>query len=405
MPTGMTPHMADTNTQNQTAATATKAAATPAASSVTTSAKADIPLTELNIDSLLSEELGDDEDSSLDAELDSDLPGMQSKKDKKAPPAKKKEEKETEETQTEEETETEETETEETEEETETEETETETADIGDDEEVDPEKPPKGFENVPKGIWKRQNKLIKAQRELKAQLAQGPVQIAPTPANPLADVESVEALDQRLTTAKAVRDWCRDNPDGGTVKGAGGREVELTPEDVRARMAMAESVIEAAPDVKVTLTQRAQEKPWELAEAIAPGLLTNKASEEHRFMTDIMKAVPELKRHPAWEVFVAAAAKGMRQTVEERTGKAKYVRYELDKDGKMIAPKKAPGEGKKDKAGPDKAKPKAPTPPTATRPALTRDPKKDAEAKKAANSPSQGDSEVAAMLADELGDF
>lgn len=381
--------------QNQTAATDTTPAATPAGqdkkSTVTPPAKEIVtPLTELDLDAM------------LDEELDADLPKPKSKPDEKANPKKPDEKPEGDDLDPDADPDPD---PEGDNPENPDPDNNDEPADIGDDDEVDPEKPPKGFENVPKGIWKRQNKLIKAQRELKAQLAQGPVQIAPTPANPLADVESVEALDQRLTTAKAVRDWCRDNPDGGTVKGAGGREVELTADDVRARMAMAESVIEAAPDVKVMLTQRAQEKPWELAEAIAPGLLTNKASEEYRFMTDLLKAVPELKRHPAWEVVAAAAAKGMRQTVEERTGRAKYVRYELDKDGKMIAPRKAQGDGNKDKANPDKTKPKPTTTPAATRPALTRDPKKDTATPPVRQSPNEGDEQVAAMLADELGDF
>lgn len=391
---GHAPNMADTNTQKQTAATDTSPAASPAGSdkrsTVTNPAREVVtPLTELDLDAL------------LDEELDNDLPGPQSKPDKKADPKKKDEETEETETETEQETDTE-TEGTDTDTETETEgETDPEPADIGDEEEVDPEKPPKGFESVPKGIWKRQNKLIQKQRELKAQLAQGPVQITPTAASPLADVETIEALDQRLSSAKAVRDWCRENPEGGTVKGAGGREIELTPEDVKARMATAESVIEAAPDVKVTLTQRAQEKPWEVAEEITPGLLTNKASEEYRFTMDLLKVVPELKRHPAWEVFMAVAAKGMRQTVEERTKKAKYVRYELDKDGKMIAPKPGSGAGKTDKASPEKPKPKPPTTPAATRPALTRG-TKDA---KGSRPSSEGDNEVADMLADELGEF
>lgn len=395
----MTPNMADLNTQNQTAATDTSPAASPAGSDkrspVTQAGKdAVTPLTELDLDSMLS------------AELDTDLPRPKSKKDKKATPDNETDEETEEETetQTELETETEETETESEEEETETPgETEDEPAEIGDDEEVDPEKPPKGFEKVPKGIWKRQNKLLQKQRELKAQIAQGPVQITPTPANPLADVETVEALDQRLASVKAVRDWCRENPDGGTVKGAGGREIELTPEDVKSRMAFAESVIEAAPDVKVMLTQRANEKPWEVAETIAPGLF-EKTTEEYRFMTDILKAVPELKRHPAWEVLLAVAAKGMRQTVEERAKKAKYVRYELDKEGKMIPPKSGIGAGKKDKANPDiKPKPKSPTSPGNARPNITAKPTKPTP--KVRPDQGSGDSNLAAMLDAELGGF
>lgn len=392
---GHAPTMADTSL-NQTAAPETNPAAKPAVSTGTKPAEIVTPLTELDLDSL------------LDEELDADLPRPKSKEDKKATPAKKKEETDTDaETETDEVEETEEEEESETPDGTETEtegvdDTETEDPEIGDDDEVDPEKPPKGFENVPKGIWKRQNKLIQKQRELKSQIAKGPFQITPTPESPLADVESVEVLDNRIATAKQVRKWCQENPEGGTLKGSNGREVELTPDQVQNRLALAEAVIEAAPDMKVMLSQREQEKPWEIAESITPGLFED-GTPEYQFMKDLVSKVPHIKHHPAWEVIVAAAAKGMRQTVEERTGKAKYVRYELDKDGKLIAPKKkAQGNGKTDKASP--AKPKPPSTPEASRPAITRTPQKSGN-RPAQRPSSDGDSDVAAMLADELGDF
>lgn len=386
------------NTQKQTAATDTTPGQTPAGSGTPRSPvpPAQPTSTEQDLESLLASELGEVE-TDIDSELDGDLPqGKGAKKDKQAtdpdpdpdddgdpdpdnsgdgdpepdgdedgdPPP------------------------------------EDPHAEIGDDEEVDPEKPPKGFENVPKGIWKRQNKLIQKQRELKAQLAQGAIVVTPTPANPLADVADEQTLTDRVESAKLIRAWLKENPDGGTLK-LNGKDIEISPEEAGKRLAKAEAVIESAPEARALLKERAANKPWVLAEAITPGLF-DKTTQEHRFMSDLMATVPELTKHPEWEVFVAAAARGMRQVVEERTGKAKYVRYELDKDGKMIPPKKSGDGAGKEKASPTKAAVKPAPTPSSTRPAPVKT--TGAKVSTEAHSKAVASGDLAAALAAELGE-
>lgn len=229
-------------------------------------------------------------------------------------------------------------------------------------EEVDPEKPPKGMENVPKKVWQRFNKVTKENKELKAQVAQGGIRITPTKASPLADVEDLKSLDQRITGAKAIRDAVKANPgyltDGARIKRTDGSTIELTAEQVKARLAKAEAEIEAHPDVKARLSERSQTKPWEAAAKVAPDLF-KKGSEDHNFLLAVLKEVPQLKQLPDWEVVVACAARGYRQFMEEQSGAASYVRHEM-KDGKMILPKQQQQNKHAATADPNKVRPKTP---------------------------------------------
>lgn len=215
----------------------------------------------------------------------------------------------------------------------------------GNDEET---RVPKGMEDWPKQAVKRiQNQSAKISA-LEAQIAEGGVTITPTPANPFSDVEAVaveekvtpvEVLDRRYAAAKARRTWCLANPDGGTVTTKAGREIEVSAEKVQATLAEAEAEIEAYPDAKLRVAQRATEKPWVTATALEPGLL-QKGTPENGFLLHVLKAVPEIKaKLPDWEVFMAAATRGMRMITEEQAGRARYVRMALGKDGKVIPAK------------------------------------------------------------------
>lgn len=202
----------------------------------------------------------------------------------------------------------------------------------------DGEPVPKGMENWPKQAVKRIQKQSETIRALREQVAQSAIQVTPTPASPLADVTTTEALEQRLQQAKGIRNWCRENPHGGSIQLANGGTYEITQEMAEAKLAQAEREIEAYSDRKLYLAERDKAKPWEAAEAVAPGIL-KAGTQENSFYTNVLKAVPELAtRLPDYELFVACAARGMRQLVEEQQGRAKYVRYEL-KDGKVVAPK------------------------------------------------------------------
>lgn len=253
-----------------------------------------------------------------------------------------------------------------------------------DDTDEDGQTVPKGMEDWPKQAVKRIQKQSETIRTLREQVAQGAIQIAPTPASPLADVTSVAALDERLQTAKGVRQWCRENLDGGSIPLKGGGTYEVTPEMAQAKLEQAEREIEAYSDRKLYLTEREQAKPWEAAEAVAPGIL-QAGTREHTFYSNVLKAVPELAaKLPDYELFVACAARGMKQMLEEREGKARYVRYEV-KDGKLVAPKQSAAGTNKAEGPANAGKPAATTQAQPFRPNNQRPPVRAAGAPQSAN--------------------
>ena len=177
-------------------------------------------------------------------------------------------------------------------------------------------------------------------RELRAKLVSDSVTIAPTPESPLSNVETIQDLDTALATARSVRDWCRDNPEGGSITKEDGSVLTLTAEQTRARLARAESVIESAPEWKSRLTSRAKDKPWELAEKVEPKMFEPN-SQEAGIARSILAQCPQIKtQFPDWEHLLACAVRGYKQSQEEQGGKARYVRVELDDKGKPIIQQK-----------------------------------------------------------------
>jgi len=266
---------------------------------------------------------------------------------------------------------------------------------------------PKGMEDWPKQAVKRiQNQSAKI-TALEAQIAEGGVTITPTPANPYSDVEAVaqeekvtpaEVLDRRYAAAKARRTWCLANPDGGTVQLRGGREIEVSAEKAQQTLAEAEAEIDAYPDAKMRVAQRANEKPWVTATTLEPGLL-QKGTPENGFLLHVLKAVPEIKaKLPDWEVFMAAATRGMRMITEEQAGRARYVRMALGKDGKVVPGKAGQPAGAGSALG--GAKPATAGKPQATphRPGATKPGLQVAGAKAAVN---MQDLEAKAMAGDD----
>lgn len=257
-------------------------------------------------------------------------------------------------------------------------------ADPADTADQDEEPVPKGMENWPKQAVKRIQKQSETIRALREQVAQSVIQIAPTPTSPLADVTTTAALEDRLQMAKGIRQWCKDNPDGGSIPLKGGGTYEVTPEMAQAKLEQAEREIEAYSDRKLYLAEREQAKPWEAAEAVAPGIL-QAGTREHTFYSNVLKAVPELAaKLPDYELFVACAARGMKQMLEEREGKARYVRYEM-KDGKIVAPKPSAAGTNKAAAPGTPDKPAATTQAQPFRPTNQRPPVRAAGAPQSAN--------------------
>lgn len=244
-----------------------------------------------------------------------------------------------------------------------------ETVDIDDVDDLTEEamKKVKGAENVPKGFVKRLVKQSKQIRDFKAEIASlkaaPPVTLTPTPLSPLADVESLDALEDRIAEARAFKAWAKDHPDGDLVT-RNGKQIDITAEQVQARLERAEAVLDAYADKKIALKEREVSRPWDTAEKIAPGIL-KPGTPENQIYLGLLQTCPEIKeRFLDHERILAYAIKGYQIASEEAAGKAKYIRQELDGMGKPIVP------ATKSSTATVQPKPKAPASPQATRPAL-----------------------------------
>ena len=100
--------------------------------------------------------------------------------------------------------------------------------------------------------------LRTAKADLEAQLNQTsrPV-LSPSADNPLADVDSDEALQQRIQNAQAVRRWALQNTDGTTIKQPDGSEKFIEAAEVKDYLVKADDILTIhVPARKEWLAQR-----------------------------------------------------------------------------------------------------------------------------------------------------
>ena len=147
--------------------------------------------------------------------------------------------------------------------------------------------------------------------ELRAKLeASTPVQITPSPSNPLADVETSDQLDDRISTAKKIRAWAIKNLEGGTVQNASGEEVYYEPSQVREYLATADELLtEHAPKRKEWIAQREMVVPE--AKQFYPALF-KVGTQEHDMLKATLKEHPYLRNMPQLEMIIGDAIEGMK---------------------------------------------------------------------------------------------
>lgn len=189
-----------------------------------------------------------------------------------------------------------------------------------DDAEPEEEKNP-----VPEKLLKRIDKITAKRREaeeraetlesevseLRAKLdATVPIQVTPTASDPLADVETPEQLEDRVSTAKKIRAWAIKNLEGGTVQNAAGEDVYYEPSQVREYLATADELLtEHAPKRKEWIAQR--NMVLTEAKAVYPALFRT-GTQEHESLLATIKAHPYLKNLPQLEMIVGDAMEGMK---------------------------------------------------------------------------------------------
>ena len=191
---------------------------------------------------------------------------------------------------------------------------------------------PKSAEKLLKRIDKLTAKRRKAEESLeiarseterlKGALAESSkVILAPTPDDPLTDVESLEDLEARIATAKRIRTWAMTNRDGATVKGANGQEEYVDAAEMARHLASADAIVtEYGPARKEWIAQR--EISVAEAKASYPGFFTQGSTEQKAYR-DIIKAYPAIARYPNAELIIGDAIVGQQARQAKLQAQAK----------------------------------------------------------------------------------
>jgi hypothetical protein len=141
--------------------------------------------------------------------------------------------------------------------------------------------------------------------------------LSPTADNPLADVDTQDALDAKIKSAQEVRRWALRNTDGATVKRPDGTEVYLDADQVKDYLIKSDDVLTLhAPARQQWLAQR--QPALEAAKSLFPDIF-KKGTQMHQAFTATVKQAPELLRLPQAEYWVALALLG-EQTLMAKQG-------------------------------------------------------------------------------------
>ena len=143
--------------------------------------------------------------------------------------------------------------------------------------------------------------------------------LSPTADNPLADVDTQDALDAKIKSAQEVRRWALRNTDGATVKRPDGTEVYLDADQVKDYLIKSDDVLTLhAPARQQWLAQR--QPALESAKSLFPDIF-KKGTQMHQAFTATVKQAPELLKLPQAEYWVGLALLG-EQTLMAKQGAA-----------------------------------------------------------------------------------
>ena len=157
-----------------------------------------------------------------------------------------------------------------------------------------------------KGQYEEAQKRL-AELEAQVNEAARPV-LQPTAENPLADVDTSEALDAKIKSAQEVRRWALKNSDGATVKRPDGSEVYVDSDQVKDYLLKADDVLTIhAPARQQWLAQR--QPAVEAAKNLFPDIF-KQGTPMHTAFQATVKQAPELLKLPQAEYWVGLALYG-----------------------------------------------------------------------------------------------
>ena len=138
--------------------------------------------------------------------------------------------------------------------------------------------------------------------------------------NPLADVDTSEALDAKIKSAQEVRRWALRNTDGATVKKPDGSEVYLDADQIKDYLIKADDVLTIhAPQRQQWLAQR--QPALEATQNLFPDILKKGTPMQKAFEATVKQA-PELLKLPQVEYWVGLALYGEQQLMAAQKAQA-----------------------------------------------------------------------------------
>jgi len=132
--------------------------------------------------------------------------------------------------------------------------------------------------------------------------------LSPTADNPLADVDTQEALDAKIKSAQEVRRWALRNTDGTTVRRPDGSETYVDSDQVKEYLLKADDIVSTyGPQRQQWLSQR---KPAvESAKNLFPDIFVKGSPMQQAYEATVRQA-PELLRIPQHELWIGLALAG-----------------------------------------------------------------------------------------------
>ena len=162
------------------------------------------------------------------------------------------------------------------------------------------------FEDAQKRLAELESQVNEASRPM----------LQPTAENPLADVDTAEALDAKIKSAQEVRRWALKNSDGASVKRPDGTETYLDSDAVKEYLIRADDILVThGPARREWLSQR--QPAVEAAKNLFPDLFKKGSALNQAYQATIKQA-PELLRLPQNEYWVGLALYGEQQLMAKQ---------------------------------------------------------------------------------------
>ena len=166
--------------------------------------------------------------------------------------------------------------------------------------------------------------------------------LSPTPDSPLADVDTPEALEAKISAAQEVRRWALRNTDGATVKRPDGNEVFLDADQVKDYLLKADDLITLhAPAKKQWLEQR--QPALQAAKNLFPDMFKAGTQLQAAYEATVKQA-PELLKLPQHEYWIGLALYGEQMLVQKQQAEAAKAKAQkkvsTSDEGKVPSPAK-----------------------------------------------------------------